>query len=56
MNKEDENEGSSKSANVVEENLDDVDGDVLSIASNLEYLVDSGLNMFVSHDAQQRLV
>jgi hypothetical protein len=39
--KDDENEGSSKSANVVEVNSDDVDGDMLSVASNSEQPVDS---------------
>ena len=34
--KDDENEGSSKSANVVEVNSDDADGDMLSVASNSE--------------------
>jgi hypothetical protein len=40
-NKGDENEGSSKFANVVEDNSDDVDGDILSVASTLEHPVDS---------------
>jgi hypothetical protein len=40
-NKDDENEGSSKSTNVVEDNSNDVDGDMLSVASTLEHLVDS---------------
>ena len=35
-NKDDENEGSSKSANVMEDNLDDTDGDMLSVTSNSE--------------------
>jgi hypothetical protein len=39
--KDDENEGSSKSANVVEVNSDDDDGDMLSVASNSEQPVDS---------------
>ena len=34
--KDDENEGSSKSANVVEVNSDDVDGDMFYVASNSE--------------------
>jgi hypothetical protein len=40
-NKDDENEGSSKSANVVEDNSDDANGDMLSIASSLEHPMDS---------------
>jgi hypothetical protein len=40
-NKDDENEGSSKSVNVVEDNSDDADGDMLSVASTLEHPVDS---------------
>ena len=40
-NKDDENEGSSKSVNVVEDNSDDADGDMLSVASNSEHPVDS---------------
>jgi hypothetical protein len=40
-NKDDKNEGSSKSANVVEDNSNDVDGDMLSVASNSEYPMDS---------------
>jgi hypothetical protein len=40
-NKDDENEGSSKSANVVEDNSDDADGDMLSVASTSEHPVDS---------------
>jgi hypothetical protein len=32
-NKDNENEGSSKSANVVEDNSNDADGDMLSVAS-----------------------
>jgi hypothetical protein len=40
-NKDNENEGSSKSANVVKDNLDDADGDVLSIAYNSEHPMDS---------------
>ena len=34
--KDDKNEGSSKSVNVVEDNSDNADGDMLSVASNLE--------------------
>ena len=37
MDKDNENEGSLKSSNVVEDNSDDADGDMLSIASNLEH-------------------
>jgi hypothetical protein len=40
-NKDDENEGSSKSANIVEDNSNDDNGDMLSVASNSEHLVDS---------------
>jgi hypothetical protein len=40
-NKDDENEGSSESVNVVEDNSDDADGDMLSVASTSEHLVDS---------------
>ena len=40
-NMDDENEGSSKSANVMEDNSNDADGDMLSVASNSEQLVDS---------------
>jgi hypothetical protein len=40
-NKDNENEGSSKSANVVEDNSDDADGDMLSVASTSEHPVDS---------------
>ena len=40
-NKDNENEGFSKSMNVVEDNSDDADGDMLYIASNLEHYVDS---------------
>jgi hypothetical protein len=54
-NKDDENEGSSKSANIVEDNSDDADGDMLSVASTCGFL-DSGFSMFISRDAQQRLV
>jgi hypothetical protein len=39
-NKNDENEGSPKSANVVEDNSEDVDGDMLSVASTSEHPVD----------------
>ena len=39
--KDDRNEGSSKSVNVVEKNSDNVDGDILSVASNSEQSVDS---------------
>ena len=39
--KDDENEGSSKSVNVLEDNSDDVDGNMLSVASNSEQPVDS---------------
>jgi hypothetical protein len=39
-NKDDENEGSSKSANVVEDDSDDADGDMLSVASNSEHPMD----------------
>jgi hypothetical protein len=39
-NKDDENEGSSKSMNVMEDNLDDADDDMLSVASNSEHRVD----------------
>jgi hypothetical protein len=51
-NKDDENESSSKSANVVENNSNDADGDMLSVAFNLEHPMDSELTMFVSRDAQ----
>ena len=37
-NKDDENEDSSKFANVVEDNSDNADGDMLSVASNSEHL------------------
>jgi hypothetical protein len=40
-NKDDENEGSSKSVNVVEDNSDDVDGDMLYVASTSEHPMDS---------------
>ena len=40
-NKDDDNEGSSKSANVIEDNSYDADGDMLSVASNSEQSVDS---------------
>ena len=40
-NKGDENEGSSKSVNVMEDNSDDTDGDMLSIAFNSEHPMDS---------------
>jgi hypothetical protein len=40
-NKDDENEGFSKSANIVEDNSDDADGDMLSVASTSEHPVDS---------------
>jgi hypothetical protein len=40
-NKDDENEGFSKFANVVEDNSDDANGDMFSIASTSEHLVDS---------------
>jgi hypothetical protein len=40
-NKDGENEGSSKSMNIVEDNLDDADGVMLSVASNLEHPMDS---------------
>jgi hypothetical protein len=40
-NNDDENEGSSKSANVVEDNSDDADGDMLSVVSTSEHHVDS---------------
>jgi hypothetical protein len=39
--KDDENEGFSKSVNVMEDNSSNVDGDILSVASNLEHPVDS---------------
>ena len=39
--KDDENEGSSKSLNMVEDNSDDTNGDMLSVASNLEHPVES---------------
>ena len=55
-NNDDENESSSKSANVVKVNSDDADGDMLSVASNSKHAVDSKLSMFVSCDTQQRLV
>jgi hypothetical protein len=41
--KDDENEGSSRSTNVVEEDSDVADGDMLSVASTSEHLVDSWL-------------
>jgi hypothetical protein len=40
-NKDDENEGSSKSANVMEDNSDDADGDMISVASTSEHPVNS---------------
>jgi hypothetical protein len=40
-NKDDKNEGSSKSVNVVEDNSDDADVDMLSVASNSEHPMDS---------------
>jgi hypothetical protein len=40
-NKDEENEGSSKSANVVEDNSQNADGDMLSVASISEHPVDS---------------
>jgi hypothetical protein len=40
-NKDDKNEGSSKSVNVVEDNSEDADGDMLSVASNSKHPVDS---------------
>jgi hypothetical protein len=40
-NNDDENEGSSRSVNVVEVNSDNADGDMLYVASNLEHLADS---------------
>jgi hypothetical protein len=40
-NKDDENEGSSKFANVVEDNSDDANGDMFSIASTSEHPMDS---------------
>jgi hypothetical protein len=40
-NKDDDNEGSSKFENVMEDNSDDADGDMLSVASNSEHLMDS---------------
>ena len=40
-NKDDENEGFSKSTNVVEDNSNDADGDMLSVASNSEHPIDS---------------
>jgi hypothetical protein len=55
-NKDNENEGSSKFANAVEDNSDNVDGDMLSVASNSEHHMDSGFSMFVSHDVQHKLV
>jgi hypothetical protein len=51
-NKDNENEGSSKFANVVEDNSDNADGDMLFVASNSEHHVDSELSMFVLRDAQ----
>jgi hypothetical protein len=55
-NKANENQGSSKFANAVEDNSDNADGDMFSIASNSEHHMDSGFNMFVSHDVQHKLV
>jgi hypothetical protein len=40
-NKDDENEGSSKFANIVEDNSDDADGYMLSVASNSEHPMNS---------------
>jgi hypothetical protein len=40
-NKDDENEGSSKFVNVMEDNLDNDDGHMLSVASNSEHSMDS---------------
>jgi hypothetical protein len=45
--------------NVVEDNSDDADGDMLSVASNSEHPMDSWIldsACSVSRDAQQRLV
>jgi hypothetical protein len=42
-NKDDEKEGSSRSANVVEKESDAIDGDMLSVASTSEHPVDSWL-------------
>jgi hypothetical protein len=43
MNKDDENEGSSRFVKVVEDGSDIGDGDMLSVASNSEHPVDSWL-------------
>jgi hypothetical protein len=40
-NKDYKNEGSLKFANIVEDNSDDADGDMLSVAFTSEHLVDS---------------
>jgi hypothetical protein len=40
-NKDDKNEGSSKSVNIVEDNSDNADGDMLSVASNSKHPMDS---------------
>ena len=56
LKKRNENEGYFRSANIVEENSDDVDSDMLSVASNSKHPMDSGFSMFISCDIQHRLV
>jgi hypothetical protein len=54
---EDEKEGTSRSANVVEDNSDVADGDMFTVASTSEHPVDSWLfAKFISRDIQQMLV
>jgi hypothetical protein len=55
-NKDNENEGSSKSANVVEDNSDDVYGDMLSVAFNSEHPVDYWIldSMYLFHMTPNR--
>ena len=53
----DDNEGSSKSTNVVEEQVSESsDGDMLSVSSSLEHLMDSGFSMLLSCNTKQGLV
>lgn len=58
-NKDDKNEGSSRSTNVVEEDSDVDDGDLLSVASTFEHPVDYWLldsACSFSCDVKQRLI
>ena len=53
----DDKEGSSKSTNVVEEQVSESsDGDMLSVSSSSEHLMDSGFSMFFSCNTKQGLV